>query len=95
MTTLRDRAFRILPLMYQLIGERPWTTAQADEAERLVREIAAASIVARNAVAAQEVGAPAAEDGLAAVSHAEEGRGALAGSVGAAAGMDENWADEP
>lgn len=27
----------------------PWSTANADEAERLVRQIAAASIVARNA----------------------------------------------
>lgn len=48
---VRERANTVEPLK-ELIGLYvlgfPWTTAQADEAERLVREIAALSIVARN-----------------------------------------------
>ena len=46
--TLRTLVFRLLPLCYQLVYGTPWTIAQADEAARLVREIAALSIVARN-----------------------------------------------
>lgn len=47
--TLRTLVFKLLPLAYQLIEGRQWTTEQADEAKRLVLEITALSIVARNA----------------------------------------------
>lgn len=74
MLGVRAEAFALARLVTQAIGQYPWTTEQADEAERLVRQIAAASIVARNGAAGQEVGAPA---GSEAVGQPEDGVGGL------------------